>query len=185
MKNSILLGNLPNDGKTASWPIDGREAKTIQIWNHMQAPIDKELLEKICTAEITKSKSEPLYQWSLETALTLDLVDKDLNIVMLAEDPNTNESTCLLHSCETEDSEKRIDKLIHLFDKECIGKRKLENGSTCANELFTIIANVVGMYAAVNTEYEKSVMDVIDYWKKRYKNHPENFNTDKIENQVK
>ena len=86
-KDNVLLGQIPNDGKTASWPVEGREAKTIQIWNHMQAPIDEELLEKIRTANITKCKSEPLYQWSLETALTLDLVDKDLNfrIVILAQ----------------------------------------------------------------------------------------------------
>lgn len=178
--NNVILGQIPNDGKTASWPIEGREAKTIQIWNHMQQPIDPELLEKIRTADIAKTKSDPLYQWSLEVALTLDFVDKDLNVVMLAEDPKTGESTSLIHSCETEDSEKRIDKLIHLFDKECIGKRKLEDGTVYANELFTAIANVVSKYAASSSEYEKSLMDVIDYWKQRYKENPENFNTDKL-----
>ena len=63
--DNVLLGKLPNDNKTASWPVEGREAKTIQIWNHMQAPIDEELLEKIRTSDIAKSKSEPLYQWHL------------------------------------------------------------------------------------------------------------------------
>ena len=32
MENKIL-GEIKNDGKTASWPVEGREAKTIQIWN--------------------------------------------------------------------------------------------------------------------------------------------------------
>ena len=179
MENKIL-GEIKNDGKTVSWPIEGREAKTIQIWNHMQAPIDEELLEKIRTANITKCKSEPLYQWSLETALTLDLVDKDLNIVMLAGDPKTGESTCLLHSCETDESEKRIDKLIRLFDKECAGNRKLEDGQVVSNELLTVIANVVAMYAAVKQEYEDSFMNCLNYWKEKVRKNPENFNKDKI-----
>ena len=175
-----LLGKITNDGKTASWPIEGREAKTIQIWNHMQAPIDEELLEKIRTAEITKCKSEPLYQWSLETALTLDLVDKDLNIVMLAGDPKTGESTCLLHSCETDDPEKRVDKLIRLFDKECTGNRKLPDGQVVSNELFTIIANIVAMYAASKQEYEDSFMNCLNYWKDRVRKNPENFDKSKL-----
>lgn len=174
-KDNVLLGQIPNDGKTASWPIEGREAKTIQIWNHMQAPIDKELLEKIRTANITKCKSDPLYQWSLETALTLDLVDKDLNIVMLAGDPKTGESTCLLHSCETDDPEKRVDKLIRLFDKECVGTRKLSDGQSVSNELLTIIANVVAMYASVKQEYENSLMSCLNYWKDKVRNNPEYF----------
>lgn len=178
--NNVLLGDVKNDGKTASWTVEGREAKTVQIWNHMQEPIDKELLEKIRTSDIAKVKSEPLYQWSLETALTLDFVDKDINVIMLAEDPKTGESTSLIHSCETDDSEKRIDKLIHLIDKECIGKRKLPDGSNCANELFTAIANVIGMYAACSSEYEEGIINVINYWKERRKEHPENFNTDKL-----
>ena len=176
MKNdNVLLGQIPNDGKTASWPVEGREAKTIQIWNHMQAPIDEDLLEKIRTANITKCKSEPLYQWSLETALTLDLVDKDLNIVMLAGDPKTGESTCLLHSCETDDPEKRVDKFIRLFDKECAGTRKLSDGQVVSNELLTTIANVVAMYAAVKQEYEESFMSCLNYWKDRVRKNPEDF----------
>ena len=177
MENKIL-GEIKNDGKTASWPVEGREAKTIQIWNHMQAPIDEELLEKIRTANITKCKSEPLYQWSLETALTLDLVDKDLNIVMLAGDPKTGESTCLLHSCETDDPEKRIDKLIRLFDKECTGHRTLEDGQVVSNELFTVIANIVAMYAATKQEYEDSFMNCLNYWKEKVRKNPEDFNKD-------
>jgi len=174
-KDNILLGQIPNDGKTALWPVEGREAKTIQIWNHMQAPIDAELLEKIRTANITKCKSDPLYQWSLETALTLDLVDKDLNIVMLAGDPKTGESTCLLHSCETDDPEKRVDKLIRLFDKECVGTRKLSDGQSVSNELLTIIANVVAMYASVKQEYENSFISCLNYWKDRVRKNPEDF----------
>ena len=144
MENKIL-GQIPNDGKTASWPIDGREAKTIQIWNEMQSPIPKDLIERIRTSDIAKSKSDPLFRWSMETALTMDYVDKDLNVVMLAGDPKTGESTCLLHSCETDESEKRIDTLIRLFDKECAGNRKLEDGQVVSNELLTVIANVVCM----------------------------------------
>ena len=179
-KDNILLGQIPNDGKTASWPVDGREAKTIQIWNHMQAPIDKELLEKIRNSEIAKCKSEPLYQWSLETALTLDLVDKDLNIVMLVGDPKTGESTCLLHSCETDDPEKRVDKLIRLFDKECAGRRTLNDGQVVSNELLTVIANIVAMYAATKQEYEDSFMNCLNYWKSKIKENPQDYNKDAI-----
>ena len=173
--DNILLGEVKNDGKTASWPIEGREAKTIQIWNHMQEPIPDYLLEKIRTSDIAKAKSDLLYQWSLETTLTLDYVDKDLNIVMLAGDPKTGESTCLLHSCETDDTEKRVDKLIRLFDKECAGTRKLPNGQVVSNELLTIIGNVVAMYAAVKQEYEDSFMNCLNYWKDRVRKNPEDF----------
>ena len=175
-----LLGKIVNDGKTASWPVEGREAKTIQIWNQMQAPIPQDLLERIRTADITKSKSDALYQWSLETALTMDYVDKDLNIIMLAGDPKTGESTCLLHSCETDDQEKRIDKLIRLFDKECAGRRTLEDGQIVSNELFTIIANIVAMYAATKQEYEDSFMSCLNYWKDRVRKNPENFDKNKL-----
>lgn len=171
----ILLGKIPNDGKTASWPVEGREAKTIQIWNHMYEPIPDYLLEKIRTANITKCKSDSLYQWSLETSLTLDLVDKDLNIIMLAGDPKTGESTCLLHSCETEDQEKRIDKLIWLLNKECAGRRTLDNGEVVSNELLTILANVVAIYTAGKQEYEDSFMSCLNYWKDRIKkDHKDN-----------
>ena len=171
----ILLGKIPNDGKTASWPVEGREAKTIQIWNHMHEPIPDYLLEKIRTANITKCKSDSLYQWSLETSLTLDLVDKDLNIIMLAGDPKTGESTCLLHSCETEDQEKRIDKLIWLLNKECAGRRTLDNGEVVSNELLTILANVVAIYTAGKQEYEDSFMSCLNYWKDRIKkDHKDN-----------
>ena len=164
---NIILGQIPNDGKTASWPVEGREAKTIQIWNQMQAPIPQDLLEIIRTAEITKCKSEPLYQWSLETALTLDLLEKDLNIIMLVEDPKTGESTSLLHSCETDDPEKRVDKLIRLIEKECRGGRNLKNGTRVSNELLTIICNMAAMYSATNKEYEDSFMDCLNYWKEK------------------
>ncbi len=175
-----LLGKISNDGKTAAWAVEGREAKTIQIWNKLQEPIPEYLLERIRTAEIAKCKSEPLYQWSLETSLSMDYVDKDLNIVMLAGDPKTGESTCLLHSCETDESEKRIDKLIRLFDKECAGNRKLEDGQVVSNELLTVIANVVAMYAAVKQEYEDSFMSCLNYWKDRVRKNPKDFNKDKL-----
>ena len=179
MENKIL-GEIKNDGKTASWPIEGREAKTIQIWNQMQSPIPKDLLERIRTADIAKCKSEPLYQWSLETALTMDYVDKDLNIVMLAGDPKTGESTYLLHSCETDDPEKRIDKLIPLFNKECAGRRTLEDGQVVSNELLTIMANVVAMYSAAKQEYEDSFMNCLNYWKERIRKNPEDFDKNKL-----
>ena len=174
--DNMILGKIPNDGKTASWPIEGREAKTIEIWNQMQSPIPPELLEKIRTSDIAKSKSEALFQWSMETALTMDYVDKDLNIVMLAGDPKTGESTCLLYSCETDDSEERIDKLIRLFDKECAGRRTLPDGQVVSNELLTILANVVAMYSAAKQEYEDSFMNCLNYWKTKMREHPENYN---------
>ena len=173
-----ILGNIPNDDKTASWPVEGRKAKTIQIWNQMQAPIPQDLLERIRTADITKCKSEPLYQWSLETALTMDYVDKDLNIVMLAGDPKTGESTCLLHSCETDDPEKRIDKLIRLIEQDCRGGRNLSNGKKVSNELLTIICNMAAMYSAANKEYEDSFMNCLNYWKDKVRKNPEDFNKD-------
>ena len=94
---------------------------------------------------------------------------------MLAGDPKTGESTCLLHSCETDDTEKRVDKLIRLFDKECAGTRKLPNGQVVSNELLTIIGNVVAMYAAVKQEYEDSFMNCLNYWKDRVRKNPEDF----------
>lgn len=162
----IMLGKIPNDVKTCSWPQPGREAQTIKIWNRMQEPIPDDLLEKIRTAEITKCKSNALYEWALEIGLTLDFIDKDLNVIMIAHDPKTNESTQILHCCESEDPYTRVDKLIRTLDKECVGSRE-ENGQKCASELFTIIANVVAAYCANDEQYEKSFKDVVEFWRNK------------------
>lgn len=166
--------------KDNKWSIEGREEYTKQIWKEMNEPIPEYLLEEIRDSDISKCKSKSLFRWGMETSLTLDYVDKDLNIILLSGDPKTNESISLIHSCETEDSEKRIDKLIWLLDKECSSSRTLPDGTKTANELFTAIANVVAMYVSANDDYRKGFEDCVEYWSKKIKEKPEDFNTNNL-----
>ena len=153
-----------------------------RIWKNIgeEEPVPQYLFERIEQSKIANCKSDALFKWGVETGLVLDNVDKDLNIILLSGDPKTNESISLIHSCETEDSEKRIDKLIWLLDKECSGNRTLPDGSKTANELFTAMANIVAMYVSASPQYRKGFEDCVNYWSKRIKEKPEDFNTDKL-----
>ena len=153
-----------------------------RIWKNIgeEEPVPQYLFDRIESSSISNCKSDALFKWSVETGLALDNVDKDLNIILLSCDPKTNESVSLIHSCETEDSEKRIDKLIHLLDKECSGNRVLPNGQKTANELFTAIANIVAMYVSASKEYRKGFENCVEYWSKRINEKPEDFNTNKL-----
>ena len=162
-KENIIIGNF-ND-KTCSWPTPEREAQTIKIINDMNNPIPKELLEKVQSSEMVNIKSDSLYQWALETALSLECVDKDINLLMIAEDVNTGEVTHVCHAAGTNDVQKRIDTLIRMVDKASQGRRN-ENNEPVANEIFTIIANICGVYCAQSPETLQSFMKVIEYYTK-------------------
>lgn len=163
MEENILLGKIENDDKICSWPTPEREAQTIEIINNMQQPIPQELLDNIKNSDLVKIKSKSLYQWGLETALTLENIDKDINLFMIAEDPKTGETTHICHSCDSENLEQRIDKLIRMFDKVCDGTRN-DNDKPIANEIFTIIANVCAAYCAKSEDTFKSFMHVVKYY---------------------
>ena len=166
--------------KNNKWAIEGREEDAKQIWKEMNEPIPEYLLEKIRNSDISKSKSKSLFRWGMETSLTLDYVDKDLDVIMISGDPNTNESISLLHSCKTEDPEKRIDRMIWLLDKECSGNRTLPDGTKTGNELFTAIANVVAMYVGASPKYREGFEKCVEYWQDRIKKNPQDFNSEKI-----
>ena len=163
MEENILLGKIENDNKTCSWPTPEREAKTIEIINNMQQQIPQELLNNIKNSDLIKIKSTPLYQWGLETALTLENVGKDINLFMIAEDPKTGETTHICHSCDSDNLEQRIDKLIRMIDKVCDGIRN-DNNEPVANEIFTIIGNVCAAYCAKSEDTFKSFMHVVKYY---------------------
>ena len=160
MEENILLGKIENDNKTCSWPTPEREAQTIEIINNIQQPIPQELLDNIKNSDLVKIKSKSLYQWGLETALTLENIDKDINLFMVAEDPKTGETTHICHSCESENLEQRIDKLIRMIDKAC----STNNNGDNANEVFTILANVCAAYCAQSEDTFKSFMHVVKYY---------------------
>ena len=160
MEENILLGKIENDNKTCSWPTPEREAQTIEIINNIQQPIPQELLDNIKNSDLVKIKSKSLYQWGLETALTLENIDKDINLFMVAEDPKTGETTHICHSCESENLEQRIDKLIRMIDKTC----SINNNGDNANEVFTILANVCAAYCAQSEDTFKSFMHVVKYY---------------------
>jgi len=163
MEENILLGKIENDNKTCSWPTPEREAKTIEIINNMQQQIPQELLDNIKNSDLMKIKSKSLYQWGLETALTLENIDKEINLFMIAQDPKTGEITHICHSCDTDDLEKRIDKLVRMINNACYGVRE-HNNEPVANEIFTIIANVCAAYCAQSEDTFKSFMHVVKYF---------------------
>ena len=153
-----------------------------RIWKCLgeTEPVPQYLYERINQSKVANCKSDALFKWAVHTGLALDYVDNDLNIVLLSGDPKTNESVSLIHSCETEDSEKLIDKIIWLLDKECSGSRTLPDGSKSANELFTAMANIVAMYVCASPLYKKGFENCVNYWTSRIKENPQDFNTDKL-----
>ena len=77
-------------------------------------------------------------------------------------------------------TQKNVLILIRLFDKECAGRRTLNDGQVVSNELLTVIANIVAMYAATKQEYEDSFMNCLNYWKSKIKENPQDYNKDAI-----
>ena len=161
--DNIILGKIDNDGKTCSWPLPGREAETIHILENLQKSIPKELLDNIKNSSIVNIKSKSLYQWALETSLSLECVDKDINVLMIAEDIKTGEVTHICHTGESDDQQIRIDRLIKMLDKVSRGNIT-ENNEPIANEIFTIIANVCAAYCAQSVENLGSFMKVVEYY---------------------
>lgn len=166
--------------------MENRKEVLERIWKSLgeDEPVPQYLYERINQSKIADCKSDALFKWAVETGLALDYVDNDLNIILLSCDPKTNESISLIHSCETEDSEKRIDKFIHLLDKECSGNSVLPNGQKTANELFTAMANIVAMYVGANESYRKSFENCVEYWQNRMKEKPQDFNKDKLNENI-
>lgn len=158
--------------------MEDRKELIERIWKNIggEEPVPQYLFDRIESSDINNCKSDALFKWSVHTGLALDDVDKDLNVILLSGDPKTNESISLIHSCETEDSEKRIDKLIWLLDKECSGSRTLPDGTKTANELFTAIANVVAMYVSANNDYKKGFEDCVKYWSIKLKENSDESN---------
>jgi len=159
----VQLGKVENDGKTCSWPEGSREAQVVQIINQMSQPISEELMKAIMEAPMSKCKSDSLFAFALELGLTLDCIPDDLNILVIAQDDNTKESTKILQVPKKYNEGQRIDNLIQMLSSECVGTRE-EDGKTVANELFTIIANVCAQYCASDPAYKEAFLNVIKFW---------------------
>lgn len=169
---NIILGKVENNGKTCSWPTSEREAQTIQILKDMSSPIDEDLLEKIKNSDIVKCKSDALYQWGLENSLTLEMLSDKLNVIMIAQDAETKEVT---HLCTVANELKgktdptyKINELIKMVNEVSIGHR-MENGNVVANELFTVIANVVAIYCGSSKSNYESFKESVKYWETQFK----------------
>jgi len=165
-----LLGKIENDGKTCSWPDGSREAQVVQIIDQMSQPISDELMKSIMEAPMAKCKSNSLFTFALEMGLTLDCIPDDLNILIIAQDDNTKESTKILQSPKKYDDAHRINNLIRMLSSECIGVRE-EDGQSVANELFTIVANVCAQYCAADPAYKEAFLNVIKYWEENQNNN--------------
>lgn len=168
--DNVLLGKIDNDGKTCSWPDGSREAQVVQIINQMSQPISDEFMKSIMEAPMAKCKSDSLFTFALEMGLTLDCIPDDLNILIIAQDDNTKESTKILQSPKKYDDAHRINNLIRMLSSECIGVRE-EDGQSVANELFTIVANVCAQYCAADPAYKEAFLNVIKYWEDNQNNN--------------
>ena len=164
MDDNILLGKVENDVKTCSWPTKDRKVQTLEIIEEMSKPIPDEVLDKILEAPLAKCKSDSLYKFGLEIGLTMDCIPNDLNVLVIAQDINTKESTKLLVTPTAKNVGESIDEMIKTVAAECYGTRE-ENEEIVANELFTIFANVVAQYCAGDKKYEDSFINVVNYWK--------------------
>ena len=168
--DNVLLGKIDNDGKTCSWPEGSREAQVVQIINQMSQPISDELMKAIMEAPMSKCKSDSLFKFALEMGLTLDCIPDDLNILVIAQDDNTKESTKILQVPKKYNEGQRINNLIQMLSSECVGTRE-EDGKTVANELFTVIANVCALYCANDPAYKEAFLNVIKFWEDNKNNN--------------
>ena len=167
--DNVLLGNVENNGKTCNWPTEGRAAQAVEIIKEMSKPIPQELLDDILNAPMAKCKSDSLFKLTLEFGLTLDCLPDNLNILMIAQDIDTKESTKLLVAPKKFTETEKLTEFIKMISGECLGTRQ-ENGKPVANELLTIFANVIAQYCAVDPSYKESFLNAIDYWDNINKN---------------
>lgn len=158
------------ENKTALWPIyvDKDTHQIIDTVTNLMKPIDPKMVS-LCKKMIDDSnvESESLKLFMTEMFLTLnsDIIKNNIDFIIIACDKNSKEIIDFVNPSTKVPQNERMKRLIDLVDTACIGVGTDGN----ANDLMTIIGNVMARYCASDTSYEKSFNELVNFWKNNAK----------------
>lgn len=158
------------ENKTALWPIyvDKDTHQIIDTVTNLMRPIDPKMVS-LCKKMIDDSnvESESLKSFMTEMFLTLnsDIIKNNIDFIIIACDKNSKEIIDFVNPSTKVPQNERMKRLIDLVDTACIGVGIDGN----ANDLMTIIGNVMARYCASDTSYEKSFNELVNFWKNNAK----------------
>ena len=158
------------ENKTALWPIyvDKDTHQIIDTVTNLMRPIDPKMVS-LCKKMIDDAnvESESLKSFMTEMFLTLnsDIIKNNIDFIIIACDKNSKEIIDYVNPSKNVSQNERMKRLIDLVDTACIGIGADGN----ANDLMTIIGNVMARYCASNTSYEKSFNELVNFWKNNAK----------------
>ena len=161
---------MENNGRTCLWPIyvDKETHKIIDTVTNLMKPVDHKMVS-LCKQMIDESKTESdsLKTFITEMYLTLnsDVIKDKIDFIILACDKNTNETIDFVNPSTKVPQNERMKRLIDLMDTACVGVASDGN----ANDLMTIIGNVMARYCASDSGCEQSFNKLINFWKEQLK----------------
>lgn len=161
---------MENNGRTCLWPIyvDKETHKIIDTVTNLMKPLDPKMVS-LCKQMIDESKAESdsLKTFMTEMYLTLnsDVIKDKIDFIILACDKNTKEIIDFVNPSTKVPQNERMKRLIDLMDTACAGVASDGN----ANDLMTIIGNVMARYCASDSGCEQSFNELINFWKEQLK----------------
>lgn len=161
---------MENNGRTCLWPIyvDKETHKIIDTVTNLMKPVDPKMVS-LCKQMIDESKTESdsLKTFMTEMYLTLnsDVIKDKIDFIILACDKNTKEIIDFVNPSTNVPQNERMKRLIDLMDTACVGVASDGN----ANDLMTIIGNVMARYCASDSGCEQSFNELINFWKEQLK----------------
>lgn len=161
---------MENNGRTCLWPIyvDKETHKIIDTVTNLMKPVDPKMVS-LCKQMIDESKAESdsLKTFMTEMYLTLnsDVIKDKIDFIILACDKNTKEIIDFVNPSTKVPQNERMKRLIDLMDTACAGVASDGN----ANDLMTIIGNVMARYCASDSGCEQSFNELINFWKEQLK----------------
>lgn len=161
---------MENNDRTCLWPIyvDKETHEIIDTVTNLMKPVDPKIVS-LCKQMIDESKAESdsLKTFMTEMYLTLnsDVIKDKIDFIILACDKNTKEIIDFVNPSTKVPQNERMKRLIDLMDTACAGVASDGN----ANDLMTIIGNVMARYCASDSGYEQSFNELINFWKEQLK----------------
>lgn len=156
------------EGKTCLWPIyvDKETHEIIDTVTNLMKPVDPKMVS-LCKQMIddSKTESDSLKTFMTEMFLTLNsgVIKNNVDFLIIACDKNTKEIIDFVNPSPKVPQNERMKRLIDLLDNACTGVGV--NGN--ANDLMTIIGNVMARYCASDSGCEQSFNELIKFWKEQ------------------
>lgn len=154
------------EGKTCLWPIyvDKETHEIIDTVTNLMKPVDPNMVslcKKMIDDSRTESKSLQAFMTEMYLTLNSDVIKNKIDFLILACDRDTKEIIDFANPSENVAHDERIKRLINLVDEACSGANVDGN----ANNLMTIIGNVMARYCASDAGCEQSFNELVQFWK--------------------